>query len=227
MSFKRADDDEPSFDAVNDIDPNVWWHLTEERVDDYEKEKFSNQLQVLGSKDADYEGETACFGVVGHHWQFQPAGENDKTGATRYALRCSATNLRQQLGLCWVEDDMGAKFRSRPCMVDSDGTDLQKWEVADWGNGTYRFTNAHNGTDYYMDVNPGNPMFMSPDIDPSVYQPAQRWLMTSVEKVNDGAYSTTFTNVSHRRQGMKRAMNYLYIHVYIPRTDTHGRPPHQ
>lgn len=168
-----------------DFDANVWWHLTEGRVDDYKKKTFSSQLAQADSGIMD----------VGpnrdQYWQLQPV--DDVAG--RYALRCSKTGVFKQLGVCYVADEI-ANSRTQPCLVSSSGADAQKWDVADWGNSTYRFVNVANGTGYVLDVHPGNPPFMSDDLRTNIPQPAQHWLMTSVKKVDDGAFSTVFSNVS-------------------------------
>jgi hypothetical protein len=65
--------------------------------------------------------------------------------------------------------------------------------VSLWGTnktGKYLFTNVGNGTEYHLDVIPGDAVFMSPNLDGT--QNRQRWLMTSVSDVNDDAYSTVF-----------------------------------
>lgn len=68
--------------------------------------------------------------------------------------------------------------------------------MALWGkNDTYRFINVHNGSKYHLDVIPSGPVYMSPNLEG--YQRRQRWLMTSVSNVDDAAYSTVFSNVSH------------------------------
>lgn len=86
-------------------------------------------------------------------------------------------------------------------MAASDGSDAQKWDVADWGNGTYRLVNVRNGSGRYLDVHPGSPAFMSSNTNTKVYQAAQHWLMTSAKRVDDGAYSTVFSDVGSSRAG--------------------------
>lgn len=180
--------DTPKFKRVTDLDPNVWYHISEERVDKYEYEKWTSSFQLRNSET----GELGVLPSNDHRWQFQPVGKG------QYAMRCSATGIFKQLSVCYVPSEI-ADGKTQPCLVTSHGGDEQKWEVADWGlegNSTYRFTNVKNGTKYWMDVHRGNPPFMSPNIDTKIYQPAQRWLMTSASLVNDGDFSITFTNVS-------------------------------
>ena len=112
----------------------------------------------------------------------------------RYALRCTKTAVGKQLSVCWRQDETDSDH-TRLCMATSGGGDEQKWDVANWGNDTYRFINVQNGSSHYLDVHPGSPAFMSSNINTSVYQAAQHWLMTSFKKVDDGAYSTVFSEV--------------------------------
>ncbi|KAH6897152.1 hypothetical protein B0T10DRAFT_177448 [Thelonectria olida] len=173
-----------SLDPVS-LDSNVWYHVTEYRVDIYAKENFTSSLQV------EDDNGVAVWGAVDQYWQFQPVPDAPDG---RYALRCSKTGVFKQLSACYVGDEIDDS-KTQPCMRASDGTKAQMWDVADWGNGTYRFVNAKNGSDYVMDVHPGNPPFMASDLRTDIPQPGRHWLMTSVKDVDDGAYSTTFTKV--------------------------------
>ncbi|KAH7303789.1 hypothetical protein B0I35DRAFT_517115 [Stachybotrys elegans] len=183
-------DPEPNFAPATDIDPNVWYQVSEARVDDYADDDLNSELQVTNADT----GALGLWGATGHRWQFQSV--DDRPG--RYALRSSVTNLRKQLATCFNETEI-AEGQTQPCLADSHGGDEQKWDIADWGNETsrlpyYRFINVHNGSDYWLDCHRGNPLFMSPNIDTSVYQPAQRWLLMSMSDIDDGGFSTTFTN---------------------------------
>ncbi|KAF7561852.1 hypothetical protein G7046_g2279 [Stylonectria norvegica] len=165
------------------FDANVWYQITEGRVDTYDSDKFTSAFQIGEN------GTLVVHPAVDTYWQFQPV--DDKDG--RYAVRCRQTGVFKQLGVCFVPTEI-ADSKTQPCLVDSNGSDAQKWDIADWGNSTYRFVNVKNGTDYVMDVHPGNPPFMSNDLRTNIPQPAQHWLMTSVMDIDDGAFSTTFTN---------------------------------
>ncbi|PWI68102.1 hypothetical protein PCL_02503 [Purpureocillium lilacinum] len=170
---------------ASNLDPNAWYHLTEGRVDDYDKKNFGGMLQIDGK------GVFYVFAAdKNQYFQFQPV--DDKPG--RYQIRASKTAINRQLGVCRVEAETDSD-KTRPCMLAPDGSDVQKWDVANWGNNTYRFVNVHNGTGYHLDVHPGSAVFLSSNIDTKVYQPAQHWLMTSAKAVNDGAYSTVFSDV--------------------------------
>ncbi|KJZ70161.1 hypothetical protein HIM_10445 [Hirsutella minnesotensis 3608] len=172
-----------SFRPMTEIDPNAWYHVTESRVDNYTKPEFGAMLQISGDvltvwgKNAD------------QYWQFQPV--DNIPG--RYALRNSRTKLKKQLSVCFREDEISDSM-TQPCMEQSSGVSRQKWDIAHFGNRTYRFINVHNGTEYWLDCHIGSPVFMSSNTDTAVRQPAQHWLMTSRAQVNDGAYSTVFTD---------------------------------
>ncbi|KAJ4172389.1 hypothetical protein NW754_002586 [Fusarium falciforme] len=169
------------------IDPNVWYQLTEAAVDDYEGD-FVSSLQPVAQDDDLHVWPAKDINAF---WQFQPIG--DKPG--RYAIRCSKTTTQKQLSVCYRPDVKVENRRTHACLLDSDGTDAQHWDVASWGaNDTYRLINVKNGTDYYLDCVPNGPVFLSPNHEG--YQSRQHWLMTSVKDVDDAAYSTVFSEDS-------------------------------
>ncbi|QPC63098.1 hypothetical protein HYE67_005329 [Fusarium culmorum] len=175
---------------ATDIDPNVWYHLTEEWVDDYNG-NFTGMLQTYKEDSGDDGFRVYAVKNRKTYWQFQPI---DKIPG-RYSLRCSETTTRKQFAVCYRDFESVENRRTRACLTDSDGTESQQWDVSLWGTNTtetYLFTNVANGTKYHLDVIPGNAVFMSPNLDG--YQKRQRWLMTSVKNVDDDAYSTVFTN---------------------------------
>lgn len=182
------------FDPVTDLDPNTWYQISEQRVDVYTNRPFTSNLQVT-DPDA---GTVAVWPDNGDLWQFQPAAtdddDDDAQAQGRYSLRCSRTGIKKQLSVCYAADEI-SPGRTQPCLADSDGSERQKWEIASWGNETFRFVNLHNGSEYWLDVHQGNPPFLSDNIDTDIYQPAQRWLFSTISEVNDGGYSTVFTNV--------------------------------
>ncbi|KAM0349593.1 hypothetical protein ACHAP4_010372 [Fusarium culmorum] len=176
---------------ATDIDPNVWYHLTEEWVDDYNG-NFTGMLQTYKEDSGDDGFRVYAVKNRKTYWQFQPI---DKIPG-RYSLRCSETTTRKQFAVCYRDFESVENRRTRACLTDSDGTESQQWDVSLWGTNTtetYLFTNVANGTKYHLDVIPGNAVFMSPNLDG--YQKRQRWLMTSVKNVDDDAYSTVFTNL--------------------------------
>lgn len=177
--------DSPNFNPT-DLDSNVWYHLSDGRV------RFNGALCIANET----LGTVAVFSPRQDYWQFRRLASD----TPRYAIRSSHLGVRRQLAACYVEDEIDGS-RTQPCLRDSDGTDEQKWDIHEWdigdsgGNTTYRFVNVKNGTDYWLDVHPGNPPFMSSEVG-SADQRAQQFVMSSVSDIDDGAYSTTFTNVS-------------------------------
>lgn len=180
-------DNNIEFTTVTDLDPNVWYHVTEERVDSYDRDFSSNlHLNLAG----DLQVQTMQRSQM---WQFHPVD----AARGRYSARLSQLGPWRQLGVCRNPDERSAG-QTQPCMLDSDArAEEQMWDVASWGsNGTFRFINVRNGSDYWLDVHQGNPPFMSDRTDLEEYHPAQRWLMTSRSNVNDETYSTVFQAVS-------------------------------
>lgn len=109
--------------------------------------------------------------------------------------------------MCYRPNVKVENRRTHACLLDSDGTDSQHWDVASWGaNDTYRLINVKNGTDYYLDCVPNGPVFLSPNHEG--YQSRQHWLMTSVKDVDDAAYSTVFSEVGQLSQ-------WLATHVEV------------
>ncbi|KPM36061.1 hypothetical protein AK830_g10507 [Neonectria ditissima] len=174
-----------NLDAVT-LDSNVWYAITEARVDDYDKKSFSSSLQIVEDT-----GDLGVWGAVEQFWQFSPV---DGGPDGRYAVRCSKTGVFKQLAVCYNADEIDDS-KTQPCMAASDGSKAQMWDVADWGNSTYRFINVHNGSDYVMDTHPGNPPFMASDLRTNIPMPGRHWLMTSRKDVDDGAFSTVFTKI--------------------------------
>ncbi|KAM5356848.1 hypothetical protein ACJ41O_003494 [Fusarium nematophilum] len=186
-----------NLEPATDIDPNVWYHLTEENVDDYDGD-FGTMLQTYG------DGDFRVYPVANRktYWQFQPIGKT----AGRYALRCSETTTQKQFAVCYRPNESVENRRTRACLRNSDGSEGQQWDVSLWGkNDTYRFINVKNGSDYYLDVIPSGPVFMSPNLEG--YQKRQRWLMTSVKNVDDAAYSTVFSNAPGSTNGVTTTTN--------------------
>jgi hypothetical protein len=179
--------DKIEFTAVTDIDPNVWYHLTEFRVDTYGK-SFTSNFHING------DGELRVFGILEKQtWQFHPVDPDEHPG--RYSLRHNFMGVYKQLAVCYDAKEASVG-KTKPCLLDSvPGEQTQMWDIADWGDGMVRFINVGNGTKYWLDVHQGNPPFMSSDTDTSEDNPAQRWLYTSVGDVNDEAYSTVFSAV--------------------------------
>ncbi|QDS75569.1 hypothetical protein FKW77_005935 [Venturia effusa] len=156
-----------------DIDGNVWYQVIESRVDFNSSMAIANGIQFI-----------AASSSAKMYWQFY------KMDNGNYALRNQATSIRQQLGTCYVAKEVSSS-KTQPCMVESDGGDeSQEWVITNWGDDTYKLTNAKNGTGYNLDWHPGNPGFMNPTTASTPYQPAQHWKWSSLATINDGAFST-------------------------------------
>jgi hypothetical protein len=169
-----------------DFDPNAWYLVSEARVDTASAPLRSN-LQLTN-------GNLTVWPRVAQAWQFQPV--DGVRG--RYLMRLNTSGVTTQLSTCLKPDEVHPS-RTGLCMLRSTADDAQKWEVAPWGDGTFKVANVANGTGYVLDVHPGNPPFMSSEIEGVngvPRQPAQHWIMASERVVNDGAYSTIYSNVS-------------------------------
>ncbi|KAF4342487.1 transmembrane alpha-helix [Fusarium beomiforme] len=173
----------PTLEPATDLDPNTWYQLSEWAVDDNEGD-LKSMLQPTAP------GGDLRVGDPNRqsYWQFQKIG--NKPG--RYQLRCSDTTVKKQLSLCYRPEIINEKRRTRPCLMPTDDSEEQQWDVALWGSDdTYRITNVKNGTKLNMDCIPNGPVIMNPDLEGD--QPRQHWLMSSVGKVNNEMYSTLYT----------------------------------
>ena len=161
---------------AGNIDGNVWYQITESRVN------FNSSLQVAGSGLV-----MAAAGVdANQYWQLLSIGNN------QYVFRNKVDGINKQLGTCYAASEMDPAH-TQPCMLNSIGDDSQKWAVSTWSDGAYKFVNIGNGSNYNLDCHPGNPMFMSSVIEETPRQPAQHWLIASLATIGDAAYSTTIT----------------------------------
>lgn len=105
--------------------------------------------------------------------------------------------MGKQLSVCYNANEAD-DHKTTVCMQPSDGGNRQIWQIDEWDNsGEYRFTNKANGTDFYLDIHKGNPIYMSPKGDPED-RPSRRWLMTSASAINEADFSTVFTDVPER-----------------------------
>jgi hypothetical protein len=112
-----------------EIDGNTWYQVIESRVDFNSSMAISNGIQFI-----------AASSTANMNWMFY------KLDNGNYAIRNKATALRQQLGTCYVAKETSTS-KTQPCMVDADGGDQsQEWIITNWGDNTYRFINAKNGT---------------------------------------------------------------------------------
>lgn len=177
------------------FDSNVWYHLTsggkEDAYNYSDSDSYSYDTTFKNSFFENDHGHLIAGKVgTGTVWQFMPVG-NGKDG--RYQIRSTQHNLGKQLAVCYNDTEID-NSRTQPCMAPSDGSERQKWDITDWGDGTYRFNNVKNGSDFVLDVHPGdtatNQPFMGDDED--IKQDWQHWLMTSMRNIDDEAYQTVF-----------------------------------
>jgi hypothetical protein len=113
-----------------DIDGNVWYQVIESRVD------FNSSMVITGGGILF----TAASSTANQYWMFY------KNGNGNYAIRNKLTTLNQQLGTCYVAKEK-SDSKTQPCMVAADGGDQsQEWIITNWGDDTYKFVNAKNGT---------------------------------------------------------------------------------
>ncbi|SPN97125.1 uncharacterized protein DNG_00641 [Cephalotrichum gorgonifer] len=163
------------------FDPNIWYQLSEARVDVGGKD-LKHNLVITDSP--------AGFGVLpddNNYWQFVPTGDGIEN---RYFLRSQKTGTGFQLATCWDAEEIHPA-KTRLCLPPTDdNADAQMWESYKWDDGTtgIRFINVKNGTKWWLDVHKGNPPYMNDDINTQVFNPAQRWLVSSVSAVAETSF---------------------------------------
>lgn len=165
-----------------DLDPNAWYQLTESRVD------FNSSFQAAGGSDDAVLIGAQCK-TCQQRWQIQPASPNT------FQVRNQIFGTNRQLSACYNEKEQDSS-KTQPCMQPSSGDEAQQWRIEPWGDGTYKFINVANGSDYNMDCHKGNPLFMSSATAETPKQPAQHWMFSSIGAVNDKAYSTAVTGAA-------------------------------
>lgn len=171
-------------DKGSTFDPNVWYQLSEARVDTGNQPLNSN-LVVVGPP----ENQIRMNGNDKNYWQFIPTKDNV---SNRFHMRSQKAGNQLQLAVCYNKDEVH-RAKTGVCLASAKDVDEQKWEVFEWNDGTTakRFINVKNGTKYWLDVHKGNPIFMNDDIDTSKYQPAQKWFVSSISAIDDPNFSYT------------------------------------
>ncbi|EXF82818.1 transmembrane alpha-helix domain-containing protein [Colletotrichum fioriniae PJ7] len=170
------------------LDSNTWYLLSDARVTNITGpivgclQQTSNGLRTY-----------PCDDKEAMAWQFQPVNANKG----RYLIRSNATGVRLQLSACWDPAET-ANGHTAVCMRRTTSEDSQIWNILDWGDGTFDFFNAANGSGYIVDHHAGSGVFMSDQIagsasSDSVDVPGQRWIIRGDRAVNDPAYSTVFS----------------------------------
>ncbi|KAF1984469.1 hypothetical protein K402DRAFT_422972 [Aulographum hederae CBS 113979] len=163
-----------------DLNPNVWYQIIENRTT-FEK----SSLQAAG---------TGVFFAApgpdkGQYWQIQQASP-PSSRQKRYQLRNKWAGIKKQLAVCHNANELDPS-RTQPCFLPTTGNNEQLWTIDPWDDdiGSHKIQNAANGTRYYMDSHPGNPLFMASET--GYDHVAQRWLFKSIGLVNDGEFSAT------------------------------------
>ena len=169
--------------AAATFDPNTWYAISEHRVDNVTSNPLSGCLQFTGSN-------FNVFGRNDQDWQLQPVDGV----AGRYMLRTNKKGPLTALAACHRGEEAHPN-RTGICYVDgAAGDSAQKWDISNWGDGSFRLANVANGSGFVLDVHPGAAVFMNDLIENSgVPQPAQHWIFSSDKPVNDGAYSTVYS----------------------------------
>ncbi|KAM0269638.1 hypothetical protein ACHAQH_009692 [Verticillium albo-atrum] len=171
-----------------EFDPNVWYHISEERVTNASTPVFSNTLQTTNDG-------LRVFALVAQAWQMQPI--DDEPGL--YLMRHNSSGVGQQLSVCHdpAEDH---KSKTIACMRPSSVDDAQKHYFEEIGDtGAFLWKPKANNSDYAMDVHPGSNLFLNDQIQgetSDALHPAQRWVFSSARDVNDGAWSTIYSGES-------------------------------
>lgn len=166
-----------------DIDSNMWYQLfigtgTQSLVG-------TSPYSGSGSRGATFINSTDNTSGT-QQWQiFQ-------INSTTWTLRNQEGGPNAWLGTAFsnTEDTEG---KTRPCMERGDVADASVyWTISPWGDGTWYFSNAANGTNYHMKKKDNGLMVMSPNI--TAPQNGQRWKFKKITAINNDNYSSV--NVS-------------------------------
>ncbi|KAF2763114.1 hypothetical protein EJ05DRAFT_26135 [Pseudovirgaria hyperparasitica] len=164
-----------------DLDPNVWYHLTERRVN------FNSSLQAVNAHPV----KVWPYHKDRHeHWQFLRLDDG------KFQIRYRATTLNKQLSTCWFPRDK-QNLPSQPCLSEANGSDEQKWMIEKWDGGNdYKIQNVLNGSRFNVDVHVGNPVyFEEAATGQGTDRPGQHWQFKSVANIDDRVYQTPITNM--------------------------------
>jgi hypothetical protein len=179
------------YEPFTKFDPNAWYYLSESRVDNYTNSEFSSNFH------ANADGDLEVLGMREKQmWQFHPVDEDKNPG--RYFARLNFYGPWKMLSVCQVSGEKSVG-NTWPCMMDSaPKAEEQMWDVQNWGGDEeyLRFSNVKNGSDVWLDVHKGNPVYMRSEKDEENDNQGDKWLYTSVGRVNDEKYSTIFNAVS-------------------------------
>ena len=164
------------------FDPNMWYQLSELRIDKGGQDLTHNLV---------YRDEAPIFAVfpdtTNNYWQFVPVDDDIEN---RWFVRSQKTGTGFHLSTCYRADEEH-EGKTGLCMNPADeDAEAQMWESYKWNDGTtgVRFINIDNGTDWWLDCHKGSPVFMNDDIDTDEFKPAQRWLVSTVSAVEEASF---------------------------------------
>jgi hypothetical protein len=164
------------------LDPRSWYHVASASTGDIDIWGLSSDLYFGDASEVTLEPAT----TVAPRWQFEPV--DDTPG--RYAIRLSKTGIAKQLSVCHVEDEADDS-RTRPCMAVSGDGQEQQWDVAALHDGSYRFVNVRNGSDYHLDTHMESGPFMRSTVN-GVSEAVNHWFLRRAGTIDDRSFSTPF-----------------------------------
>ncbi|KAH7067810.1 hypothetical protein FB567DRAFT_256283 [Paraphoma chrysanthemicola] len=118
-------------------------------------------------------------------WQIFPVTVND---TKLYTLRCKEGGPNAFMSTFYVEAE-ATDGKTRPIMMRGDVANKNAyWSIEAWGDDTWFFTNAANGSGYHLNKNGNGIMVMSSDI--AAPQNGQRFQFATIDKIDDDKYSS-------------------------------------
>jgi hypothetical protein len=164
--------------AINTLSDNVWYAVTEHRVNWTSTLQFQKNALVFNDQ-----ANTAL-----ENWQFLRLSNGN------FNIRNNVSD-HVQLATCY-RDSENSTAKTQACMLTADADPSQEWTLdTSWNDGSYRIQNVGNGTAYNLDVHKGTPIFLSDDLSASSDNPAQHWLLSAKADINDNRYSTAYATV--------------------------------
>ena len=107
--------------------------------------------------------------------------------STTWTLRNQEGGPNAWLGAALSSTD-DTEGTTRPCMERGDFADASVyWTISPWGDGTWYFSNAANGTDYHLKRKDNGVMVMSPNV--TAPQNGQRWKFKKIATIDNDNYS--------------------------------------
>lgn len=118
----------------------------------------------------------------GQQWQIFPFN------SSVYVLRTQASGSEGYMGVALNQNE-DTPGKTVPIMVSAvQADDSMFWNISPWGDGTFYFTNAANGTAWHLTVKSNSLMAMTSNI--SVQQDAQSFSFLQLGTIDDSSYSS-------------------------------------